>query len=422
MSAHKAPTARELAAKLAAGDLTAEALVCEAFERIAAHEDEIKAWAHLDRAAAIAAAKAADKAGRPGPLHGLPFGVKDIFDTADMPTAYGSKIYAGNRPAWDAASVALARAAGGIALGKTVTTQFAFVDPAPTRNPRNPAHTPGGSSSGSAAAVAAGMVPLATGTQTVGSVIRPASFCGVVGYKPTFGLIPTAGVKCLAASLDTIGAFAATVGDVALFAGALGGRDLSFPALKPKIGLCRTPQWPQATEGLKAAFAEAETRLKNAGADLRDVVLPAAFEGLAEAQHEVLAYEAARSFASEWHYHRAALGPRVGELIVAGLQTPAATYDAAMAKAARARAVLDDAFGDVDVLLAPSAPGEAPHGLGSTGDPIFSRMWTFLGTPCVNLPGLTGPRGLPIGVQAIGRRGDDLRALAAADWMQPRLG
>jgi Asp-tRNA(Asn)/Glu-tRNA(Gln) amidotransferase A subunit family amidase len=303
-----------------------------------------------------------------------------------------------------------------------VTTQFAFIDPAVTRNPRNPAHTPGGSSSGSAAAVAAGMVPIATGTQTVGSVIRPASYCGIVGYKPTFGLIPTAGVKCFSASLDTIGAFAVTVADAALFAGALAGRDLTYEPLKPKIGLCRTPQWPHATEAMKAAFTEAETRLKRAGADLTEITLAAAFDGLAEAQHVVLAYEAARSFASEWRYHRDRMGPELAALITSGLKTAPAAYAAAMAKAENARALIDAAFQGVDVLLAPSAPGEAPEGLGSTGDPLFSRIWTFLGTPCVNLPGLHGPKGLPIGVQAIGRRSDDLRTLAAADWIAPRLG
>ena len=265
MSALNTLSATEAAAQIAAGKITAQALLRDCLERIDAREDTVQAWEFIDREAALAQACAADAAPGRGLLHGLPVGVKDLIDTCDMPTSYGSPIYAGHRPAWDAACVALTRAAGGIILGKTVTTEFAVMKPNKTRNPHNPGHTPGGSSSGSAAAVADCMVPLAFGTQTAGSIVRPASFCGVVGYKPTFGLISRVGVKALSDTLDTVGTLARTVPDAALFAAALTGRrELlveKLPALPLRVGICRTYEWKQAQPETVAAFETAAQRM-----------------------------------------------------------------------------------------------------------------------------------------------------------------
>jgi Asp-tRNA(Asn)/Glu-tRNA(Gln) amidotransferase A subunit family amidase len=412
---------RALAQEIAAGRHSAESATEACLDRVAACEGEIGAWEYLDRDAALANARNA----RPGPLHGVPIGVKDLLDTVDMPSAYGSPIYAGNRPASDAAAVAIARAAGAVVIGKTVTTEFATFTPAKTANPRNLAHTPGGSSSGSAAAVAAGMVPLAFASQTAGSIIRPAAFCGCIGYKPSFGLVPRAGAKGLAENLDTIGTMAATVADAAFFIGVIAGRpglrDAAMPASVPRIGLCRTAMWDKADAVVAAALDRARTALHRAGAAVEDVPVPDAHRGLTDAQDRVMWCESARGLAYEHLYRRDKLSPRLAGQLDGGAKVTPEDYDAALAEAAVARAGLGDFFGGCDAMLVPAAPGLAPKGLGFTGDPIFNRMWTLLGTPCVTMPGLWGEGGLPCGVQLVGRIGDDARLMSCAMFLERAL-
>ncbi|HEV8680968.1 MAG TPA: amidase, partial [Stellaceae bacterium] len=281
-------SARDAAQEIAAGRLSAEALVTACLDRIAACEPVVGAWHHLDPNAALAAARRCDGSAPSGPLHGVPIAVKDLIDTADMPTGYGSTIYEGHRPSADAACVALARAAGAIVLGKTVTTEFACFTAGKTANPHNPAHTPGGSSSGSAAAVADFMVPLAFGTQTAGSIIRPAAYCGVVGYKPSFGMIPRAGVKPLADSLDTVGTMARNVADAAFFAAILGGRPvlrhLAMPEAPPRFGFYRTPMWEAAEPSTAAALDHTREVLRHAGASVAEIAVPPEHRGLTAAQ------------------------------------------------------------------------------------------------------------------------------------------
>lgn len=417
-------TAVAAAQAIAAGTITSEALVSACLERITAREAHVKAWEYLDPEAALAQARARDRGPVQGPLHGVPVGIKDLIDTVDMPTSYGSPIYAGHRPAWDAACVALLRAAGAVILGKTVTTEFAMFTPGKTANPHNVAHTPGGSSSGSAAAVTAGMVPLALGTQTAGSIIRPASFCGVVGYKPTHGQFPVAGIKALSHTLDTLGGFARSVADFALLRAVLVGGPAQLPALEraPRLGLCRTPQWPYATDATRAALESAGQRLAAAGAEVRELPLPPAFAHLTAAQETVQIFEGARCCAYELTAHRDRLSAKLLELLAPATSLTYAAYAEALALAATCRRQLETVFTDCDALLVPSAPGEAPAGLDTTGDPLFNRMWTLLHTPAVTLPGHTGPHGLPVGVQVIGPLGMDERLLAIAAWMQDRLG
>jgi Asp-tRNA(Asn)/Glu-tRNA(Gln) amidotransferase A subunit family amidase len=352
-------------------------------------------------------------------LHGLPIAVKDVFDTFDMPTAYGSPIYAGHRPAADAACVALARAAGAIVVGKTVTTEFATFHPGPTCNPCNVLHTPGGSSSGSAAAVADTMVPLAFGTQTAGSIIRPAAFCGVVGYKPTYGTLNRVGVKMISDTLDTMGALARTVAALS------GRRELAIEissANAPRIGLCRTYEWDRAQLETVAAFEDAGKRLRAAGAKVRDVVLPQPFAGLAEAHIAIMEAEVAKCLSHEWLAQRDKLSREMVTMIEKGLAVTPERYDAAQALASECRALLADAFDGCDVLLAPSAIGEAPAGIEATGDPLFNRIWTLLRTPVLHVPSALGPRGLPLGVSVVGPVGADRATLLAANWVQGRIG
>lgn len=409
-------TALEAARRIADGSLTSEALVSACLEHISALEPLVQAWQHLDMDAALKMARQVDRFGS-GPLNGIPVGVKDIIDTADMPTGYGSSLYETFRPPRDAACVALARHAGALILGKSVTTEFAYFQPGKTRNPHDPDRTPGGSSSGSAAAVASGMVPLAFGTQTAGSIIRPASFCGCVGYKPTFGLIDRTGVRPFADSLDTVGVFATTVGDAAFFASAIASRPnlrMGDEAFRPRIGLSRTHAWEAAEPATATALDEAAARLRAAGLEVREVALPDWWRGLLEAQKTIMAFEAARSHAPEMLTTSDRLSAKLRELLETGALIAPEDYDAARALVAEARSGFSDVLDGLDVLLTPSAPGEAPEGLEATGDPVFNRMWTALGVPCISVPGLTGPSGMPVGLQVVGRWGDDRRALAAS--------
>ena len=418
-------SARAAAAEIASGRLSSEALTRAYLDRIAAREQIVHAWQYLDSEQALAEARQRDREPPRGPLHGVPIAVKDLIDTLDMPTAYGSPIYERHRPAADAACVALARAAGAVVLGKTVTTEFACFTPGPTANPRNPAHTPGGSSSGSAAAVADGMATLAFGTQTAGSILRPAAYCGVVGYKPSFGTISRAGVKALADSLDTVGVMARDVADAAFFTGVIAGRPalrrIAAPTAAPRFGLYRTPMWDQAEVSTATALDHGRAALERLGATISEISVPTEHKALNTAHDAIMGFELAASLAHERTRHATALSPRLGQLLDAGMAVTAEVYDAAIVATARARARLEHFFGSCDAVLVPAAPGEAPVGLGYTGDPVFNRMWTLLGVPCVTLPAVWEQSGLPTGIQLVGRIGDDVGLMAAALFLERAL-
>ena len=413
--------ATEAVRLLARREITAEALVAACLDRIASAEPEVQAWEWLEPERALAQARAADAAPRP-PLFGLPVGVKDIIDTADLPTACGSPVHRNRRPARDAACVAALRAAGAVILGKTVTTEFAVYTAGRTRNPRRLTHTPGGSSSGSAAAVAARMVPAALGTQTAGSVIRPASFCGVFGFKPSFGRLPMTGIHPLAPSLDTLGVFTRALGDLPLLLGALGlPVEDAPPGRPPRIGVWRTELWDQATPAAQRCVEDAARTLAGAGAVVQDVELGGGCAGLAEAQATVMGVEAASSLAEIRAAHGDALSARLRAFLDAGAGTPPARYREARALAEAGRKRAAEVFTELDVLLTPSAPGEAPLGLGATGDPAFNRIPTLLGLPCLNLPGAVGPAGLPLGLQLVGPAAGDATLLGVAAWVARHL-
>jgi Asp-tRNA(Asn)/Glu-tRNA(Gln) amidotransferase A subunit family amidase len=381
----------------------------------------VQAFSHFDPVQARAAAAAAT----PGPLRGIPIGAKDVLDTADMPSQYGSPIWAGWRPRADSAPVAWARRAGGVIVGKTVTTEFATRKPGPTMNPVNPAHTPGGSSSGSAAGVGAGLFPLAYGTQTAGSVIRPAAYCGVVGYKPSFGLISRIGMKIMSDSLDTIGVLARTVADCALFAGAVSGRDLGDPDIKlghaPRIGLCQSPTWSAAAPETGALLARVADALGRAGAAVSARELPAMFDDVIEAHPIVMNAESARALGWELDHHAGQISGGLRERLAFGLGQSEAALDRAYGVFRDTQTAFPAAMDGLDVLVTPSAPGEAPHGLDWTGDPAFNFIWTSLHVPCVTVPAGTGPNGLPLGIQVVGRRGDDPAVLAVARWVESAI-
>jgi Asp-tRNA(Asn)/Glu-tRNA(Gln) amidotransferase A subunit family amidase len=416
-------SALALARRLDAGEIRPADVIDMCARAIAEREPTIGAFTTLDLDGAKARASARKDLATL-PLRGLPVGVKDIFDTVDFPTEYGSPIYAGHQPKADAAMVALTRRAGGIVLGKTVTTEFASLQPAHTRNPRNPAHTPGGSSSGSAAAVAAGFVPIAFGSQTGGSVIRPAAYCGVAGYKPSYRLLPTVGVKCFSWSLDTVGIFTAGVADAAFCLSKINGRNLHVDAERPappRIALVRTSVWAEASADMQNAVESAVRMAESAGARVRELVLPPIFEDAARAHRTVQDYEAFQALADEFDRHRDRLGPILREQLGQAAAITADAYDDARRTARRARRLFADLMADTDVILTPSAPGAAPDGLGSTGSPMFNRLWTLLGAPCVNVPGIADPSGLPLGVQIVGRFARDGVALAAAAFLEQVL-
>lgn len=409
-------SALALARALDAGETTLEAVYARCREAIEAREEDIRAFVHLDLEAAEREA-----AGARGPLRGLPAGIKDIFDTADMPTAHGSPVYAGNRPLGDAALVAMIRRAGGVVAAKTVTTEFAFFQPGPTRNPHDLGHTPGGSSSGSAAAVAAGMLPLSTGSQTGGSVVRPAAFCGIAGFKPTFDLLPTAGMKTFSWSLDTAGLFAAHVDDVAWFAAGVTGRDWRTDERDPgapRVAVVHSHVWHEASGEMRVAVDRATRLAEKAGARVTTLELAGVFSEAFAAHGIIQDFEAAQALAYEADRHANRLSPILTETLEVGRRTAPDEYDRALASAARARHAVAALFEEADVLLAPSAPGAAPAGLGSTGSSIFNRLWTLMGTPCVNVPGLENDAGLPLGVQLIAPRHQDARVLRAASWLE----
>jgi Asp-tRNA(Asn)/Glu-tRNA(Gln) amidotransferase A subunit family amidase len=406
------------------GARSCEDVVRASLERIAAVEDDLHAWAHVDPELALAQARALDRlpAAERGPLHGVPVGVKDIVDTADQPTAHGSAIYAGHVPTRDAVVVERLRAAGAVIVGKTVTTEFALFHPGPTRNPHDLDRTPGGSSSGSAAAVAAGCVPLAIGTQTAGSVVRPASFCGIVGVKPTFGAVPTAGVKPCSHTLDTVGVLTRDVEDAGVALGVLAAQPEAFrPVLPPRrlrLGFVRTPEWEQLPPEVRGAIEDAVERVGEE-ADLVEVALPREFAGLVDAQRTVMGVEAARLLAPELRDHPELLSGQLRSYLDEGAAL-ADGYDAALELGVRCRGLLDEVLDGVDAAIAPAVLGEAPP-LDTTGDPLLCRAWTLLGTPAIAVPGLRGPHGLPLGLQVVAPPHRDAVALGAAGWLSREL-
>jgi Asp-tRNA(Asn)/Glu-tRNA(Gln) amidotransferase A subunit family amidase len=422
-------TASELPRAIATGETTCEAVVRDCLARIETREHEVHAWAALDPELALRQARTLDRAGAPKPdrpLHGLPIGVKDIIDTADLPTEMGSPIYRGHRPRTDAACVALVRAAGAIILGKTMTCEFAGMTPGATTNPHNTAHTPGGSSSGSGAAVADFMVPVAFGTQTGGSVLRPASYCGVFGFKPTFGAFNRKGIYPAAESLDTIGLIARSLEDIELVSAVLelrAPKQPQSPARAPRIGLCRTPLWSCAQAETAAAIEDAATRLAKAGAQIRTVALADQFSGLRDAARETINnYERAAAMAHEWSMHRELISERLRKRIELGRTMPHGDYVAALRLGESCRARLPEVFEHVDVLLAPCVNGEAPRGLNETGDPGFQAIWTILHVPTLTLPTHRGRNGLPVGIQLVAQRHADRQLFACARWIWQQLG
>ena len=416
--------AAEAARRIAAGDLSSAALVAACLERITEREETVRAWAHLDARAALAQARARDAEPPRGPLHGVPVGVKDIVDTADLPTERGSAIHAGRRPGADAACVARLRAAGAVILGKTVTTEFAYFSPGPTRNPADPARTPGGSSSGSAAAVADAMVPVAIGSQTAGSVIRPAAFCGTLGLKPTRGLVDLTGVMALSGNLDTLGWFARDTEDLALLGTVLADEwpDAGEASGAPAFALARTPWWDRADADAQGAVTRAAGRLAAAGASVRDLDLPARFAALPEAQEALMAFDMARSLAHEREHHADELSDVLRAFLERGDTIGRAVAGDAVALGAECRALLAEHLEPGETLLVPAVSGEPPgFDDGVTGDPLFCRAWTLLGVPALSVPGATGSRGAPVGVQFVAPARGDAALVAAGAWAAPHL-
>ena len=407
-------------------ELKAEDLVRACLERITEREGTVHAFTQLDPDAALATAHALDAGPVRGLLHGLPIGVKDLFDTADFATTYGSAVYDGYRPRADASPVALCREAGAVVLGKTVSTEFAYFTPGPTRNPHNTAHTPGGSSSGSAAAVADHMLPLALGTQTAGSIIRPAAYCGVVGFKPSLGRVTSGGVKSLSQTMDIVGGFGRSVRDVGLLGAVLTGdaRLSGWSALSasdsPRVGFFQTPSWPQADADVQRAWVQATRVLSAQAKDCQDVVTPENFADLIQLQKDVMTFEMARALSHERIHHRDRLSAPLNSLLDDGMAMTGARHAEQLSTVAHWRLRIDALFERHDVLLTPSTTGIAPEGT-ATGDPLFCRSWSILGLPSVHLPFTTGQKGLPVGLQLVGRFGQDHQLLAAAQWVHERL-
>jgi Asp-tRNA(Asn)/Glu-tRNA(Gln) amidotransferase A subunit family amidase len=434
-------TASEAARRIREGLLTSEELVQSCLEQIRAFEPKVQAWQFLDEEHALAQARALDERkrnGEPlGPLHGVPVGVKDIIDTADMPTENGTVLHKGRTPRDDAGVVTQLRAAGALILGKTVSTECAYFNPGKTRNPHNPEHTPGGSSSGSAAAVAAAMVPLALGSQTAGSVIRPAAFCGVYGFKPTHGLIPRHGILQLSRTLDHVGLFARDIDDLALLLEQLQGYDerdpdtrpraridyrklsREEPPLEPMFAFIKTPHWERADADLKDAYAELQQAL---GDRIEEVELfPSAADGW-DWQRTIMETEMAFNLEPLWLAGKDKLSDRLRGLMERGRETRVIDYQRTLRRIAPTAESFDELFRErYDAILTPPALGTAPKGLGATGDPAFCVLWTLLGMPAITLPLMQGANGLPLGVQLVGRRNYDARLLRTARWLEKKV-
>lgn len=417
-------TALEAAGLIASRKLSSVEYVQACLERIRHRDGEVGAWEFVDEDLALRQARAADASDPRSVLHGVPFGIKDVIDTADMPTRLGSPIHVDRRPAEDADCVARMRKAGAVALGKVVTTEFAAYHPNGTRNPLNLEHTPGGSSSGSAAAVADFMVPITFANQTAGSLIRPASYCGICGLKPTHGVLNVTGIFAMEPSFDTLGYMARSFDDIAAFHAVMMGQafvPLPAPAKAPRIGLCRTAQWRHAEPSTVEAYEKAAARLASLGAAVEEVELPAHFATLPEAHTIMLQVSLSRMLSNEYAQNRGLLSDAMRAYLEEGIACTPERYRTALAHAKRCRSEIDALFGSCDAFLTPSATGEAPLGIAATGSPIFQVMWTLLNVPIVALPGALGPKGLPVGLQFVGRRGDDQRLLTLAKWfVEPR--
>jgi Asp-tRNA(Asn)/Glu-tRNA(Gln) amidotransferase A subunit family amidase len=414
--------ATEAAQLIAAGKLSSVELTRAYLDRIEVRNPLVRAWCAIDEDLALSAAAEADASPPRSPLHGVPFGVKDVIDTADLPTEYGSPIHAGRKPAKDASCVAKMRSAGAVHLGKLVTTEFAMYSPNGTRHPHNLERTPGGSSSGTAAAVADRQVPLAFGNQTAGSLVRPAAFCGVFGLKPTHGIVETDGILPLQPYFDTLGYMARSVDDLRAFFGIVSG--LTGPAdweepRAPRIGLFRTYQWEHAEPETRFVLETVAQSLAANGCDVREFDLPQDYAGLIEVHRAVLYRGISRSLAADYERAGEQMSEILQSIIEEGRALDEEAFEARFATADRMRNMINDDFGDFDALICPSAPGEAPFGLG-TGSPVFQVTWTLLGVPCINLPLGTGPNGMPVGVQLVGRRHDDVRLLALAKYLMER--
>lgn len=412
-------SATDIATGVAAGTFSAEAVTAACLDHIASREDTVGAWEFIDPELALAQARAIDAAETKGPLAGVPVGVKDIIDTHDMPTGMGSPIYDGNRPAADASCVAQMRAAGAVILGKTVTCEFAGLTSRKTTNPHDPTRTPGGSSSGSAAAVADDMVPLAFGTQTGGSVLRPSSYCGIIGYKPSFDTFSLTGIYPAAESLDTLGLHARSLDDIELASSALLRRtfepvgELKKP---PVVGLCKTPMWDAAQPETREAVEAAAAAMQAAGAMVRDFELPEEFEWLGELRGMINGWERADVMADEWGRNRDGLSDQMQATIQGGLDTPYRDYVDAMHLMETCRVRTTQSFEGCDVLLTPAVDGEAPVGLTETGSPRFQALWTMLHTPSITLPTHKGPNGLPVGIQLVAPYRADRSLMGIARW------
>lgn len=429
-------SAADASAAIKSGEATSEELVQACLNRIEALEEGVGAWEHLDPEYALQQARDADlyrRSGKAtGPLHGVPVGIKDIFDTKDMPTEDGTALHAGRTPACDATAVALLREAGAIIMGKTVTTELAVFSPGKTTNPHDPARTPGGSSSGSAAAVAARMVPLAIGTQTNGSIIRPASYCGVYGYKPSHGLISRYRVLQLSRKLDQVGLFGRTVGDVALIAEQLMAFDdrdpdmrprarpnlittaATDPLITPRLAFVKTPEWEQADEDVQGAFGELVEFL---GVRIEEVDLSELLENAVSWLSTIMEADLAMSFRREYERGKEGLSPVLREMIERGQQCPAVDYNYAVDQIPGLISSFDEILLEYDAILTPAATGEAPLGLESTGNPVFCTPWSLCGMPSISLPILQGSNGMPMGVQLTAAKGDDARLLRTANWL-----
>jgi Asp-tRNA(Asn)/Glu-tRNA(Gln) amidotransferase A subunit family amidase len=429
-------SAAQAAAAIQSGEITSEELVKACLEQINAQEDSIGAWVYLDPEYAMQQARDADRHRRSGksvgPLHGIPVGIKDIFDTKDMPTEDGTALHAGRTPAYDATAVALLREAGAIIMGKTVTTELAVYAPGKTRNPHDPARTPGGSSSGSAAAVAAGMVPLAIGTQTNGSIIRPASYCGICGFKPTHGLISRYRILQQSRILDQVGVFGRTVEDVALMAQQLMAFDDRDPDLRPRtrpnlidtatqeplmtprLAFVKTPAWDQADEDVQGAFAELEEFL---GDRVEELDLSELLENAIDWHRAIMEADLAKNFRREYERGKNSLSETLQEMIERGQQCLAMDYNYAQEHIPALNSELDEILMEYDAIITPATTGEAPLGLESTGSPVFCTPWSLCGVPSISVPILQGSNGMPIGVQMISNKHDDARLLRTANWL-----
>lgn len=411
--------ATQIVAAIAAGTTTCEEVMRHSLERIAERDGDVRAFATVDPEQAIAAARLADRATRRGPLHGVPFAVKDIIDTADLPTEWGTPLHAGRAAGRDSTCVALARRAGGLLIGKAVTTEFANQHPGPSRNPLDLTRTPGGSSSGSAAAVADHMAPLAIGTQTTGSTIRPSSFCGIFGFRPTYGTQRLLGVMEASGSLDTLGLMAHSVEDIALFNDVLLGVDpvpVATVETPPRIGICRHV-WDQVDPVVRERFEEAARQLERAGARISDIPLPDEFAGLTDAHRWISGFEFARTFAWEIDHHWDGISAELRAGRVAdGLACSQERYQAAIDLAARCRAVMDASWGAHDVILTVGATGEAPVGWNALAGADLYKMWTALHLPTITMPVLKGRDGMPVGVQVLAPRHADRRLFSIARW------